>query len=280
MDIRKFMFRLLPSYFKANDTYKDADGRGLLERYLDTLGDELQEETIKKMENLIRYLDPSRDPENRRVFTWEFRRAFGIGYGSSTFNEVFDEHFGSAAEGSLIGYVDVFTEPFNEVFGSDIPIHVPSDSSPWLSLLAYMVGTPPYIIENEDVYRRQVTQAITLYKYKGTIKGFRLLFSLLGYQLKDVQVLNPPNYTYDSGITYDQQGVRYDLTKCNTHCIEYNLVYELRNEEDEPLSSTQIAQLVKYIISDFQPINAKLRHLIFFNGVDGVFTIEFTNDFL
>ena len=62
-DVRKFtakttitdwLFSRLPVYFKMNDSYKDGDDRGLLERYLSAFDPEILSETFP---NIARYLD-------------------------------------------------------------------------------------------------------------------------------------------------------------------------------------------------------------------------------
>lgn len=210
MDVRTFMMARLPIYFKLHDTYKDYSGKGLLERYLDTLGDELQEDTVDKLEGLINQLDPE------------------------------------------------------------------TADSEYLSLLAYTVGNPPDIFGDIGVYRKFITQAINLYRYKGTKRGIEMLFRLLGYHV-DIEILQPTIYGYDSGLRYDSE-VRYDITKCNTHCLYYNLRYEgiKTNIEidvftDEftqefgmylingPLTPEQKALLIQFIEREFQPINVKLE---------------------
>lgn len=47
---KDYMFSLLPWYFKKNDTFKDNDNKGLLERYLSIFGQEIDEEIIPKIE--------------------------------------------------------------------------------------------------------------------------------------------------------------------------------------------------------------------------------------
>ena len=49
-----WFFKFLPPYFKMNDTYKDAQGQGLLERYLSAFDPEVLLETFP---NINKYLD-------------------------------------------------------------------------------------------------------------------------------------------------------------------------------------------------------------------------------
>ena len=54
---KTFLFDKLPTYFRRNDSYKDFSNRGLLERYLEIFGDELDEDIIPEIENVLDILD-------------------------------------------------------------------------------------------------------------------------------------------------------------------------------------------------------------------------------
>ena len=58
MTFRDWFFNKLPAYFKTNDSYKDVNGEGLLERYLRIYGLEIDEEIIPKIENYLDTIDP------------------------------------------------------------------------------------------------------------------------------------------------------------------------------------------------------------------------------
>jgi hypothetical protein len=52
LDFQKYIFGLLPPYFKATDSYKDVNDKGLLERFLEALGMEWDERLIPPLENV------------------------------------------------------------------------------------------------------------------------------------------------------------------------------------------------------------------------------------
>lgn len=54
---RDYLFGLLPVYFKRNDTYKDKDDKGLLERYLMVFGNELDYQVIPKITCYLHAID-------------------------------------------------------------------------------------------------------------------------------------------------------------------------------------------------------------------------------
>jgi hypothetical protein len=59
MTFKTFLFDRLPAnIFKALDSYKDNSGRGLLERYLEIFGDELDEDVVILIEELTSQVDP------------------------------------------------------------------------------------------------------------------------------------------------------------------------------------------------------------------------------
>lgn len=55
MSLAPFFFNSLPLYFKARDTNKDLEGKGVLERYISSIMDEAEEikSTISGLENLV-----------------------------------------------------------------------------------------------------------------------------------------------------------------------------------------------------------------------------------
>lgn len=59
-----FFFRQLPLYFKANDSYKNVDGEGLLERFLKVPGIELDNYIIPKAETYMEIRDANLTPDN------------------------------------------------------------------------------------------------------------------------------------------------------------------------------------------------------------------------
>lgn len=50
---KTYIFNLLPQYFKRYDSYKDNNSQGLVERFLETLGKEWDENLLVKLENVI-----------------------------------------------------------------------------------------------------------------------------------------------------------------------------------------------------------------------------------
>lgn len=55
---KEFFWELLPRFYDEHDTYKDAEGKGLLRRFLTVLGEELQQEFILPLEDFPNHLSP------------------------------------------------------------------------------------------------------------------------------------------------------------------------------------------------------------------------------
>lgn len=60
MILDNIFFEKLPEYFKVNDTYKDAEGKGILERFLSIFGVDLDEITLPLLENTTDILNPEK----------------------------------------------------------------------------------------------------------------------------------------------------------------------------------------------------------------------------
>jgi len=55
---KDWIFSKFPVRYKRDDTYIDGDGKGLFERFLNALGEELDDEVIPYLENHLDNLDP------------------------------------------------------------------------------------------------------------------------------------------------------------------------------------------------------------------------------
>lgn len=64
MLFKNYLFSLLPVYFKREDTNKDNNGEGTLERYMQIFGEELDDEVIPKLENILDIVDANTTPSN------------------------------------------------------------------------------------------------------------------------------------------------------------------------------------------------------------------------
>lgn len=195
MDLRGFLFSRLPNYYKDNDTYKDSNNRGILERFLGTLDVELQEELVDQLHQLIDQLDPK-----------------------TTMNK-------------------------------------------FLPIMAQTVGNPTNILGTDESLRERILQAISLYKIKGTVRSYQLLFNLLGYRI-ELEEHIPLNSLYDIGLLYDDDH-NYDTSYCTLGCIEYTIKY-MDGATTGPMDTEMRGAVIAAIKKDLEPITAKLRELIYY----------------
>lgn len=142
----------------------------------------------------------------------------------------------------------------------------------FLSLLAFTVGNPVDILGTDESFRLRLSQAISLYKLKGTIKSYKLLFNLLGLDV-GVHEDFPPDMYYDSALNYDSS-LLYDNDPCSVLCIPYRLIVT-QNGEPANLTGDMLEALME-AIKDIEPINAQLTEIV--TGLR-VFTQEFDLEF-
>lgn len=62
MNFKNFLFNTLPTYFLKADTNKNLAGEGTLQRYLQVLGDELDEDLVPLLENYLDIIDITTAP--------------------------------------------------------------------------------------------------------------------------------------------------------------------------------------------------------------------------
>lgn len=199
-DFSRFFFSLFPNFHKENDTNKDINDRGLLERYLDVPSEELEDNFKPMAENYLEIVDMQAcDPK-------------------------------------------------------------------FLNHIAYALGNPPDVVNNETLYRRLLQEIVTVFKIKGTIPSYQILFNLLGYSIT-ITEYPCDKVLYDDGVhTYDDGVSFYDKYCCT--CSEYSIAFSnyLNDCSDpttfSPLSQTILDNLYK-IIFYIEPINAKLRDLTY-----------------
>lgn len=190
---KKFLFSLFPFWYKENDTYKDINGQGLFERYLELFGERLDEDFIPFADNFLQIIKADTcDPK-------------------------------------------------------------------FLNHIAYTLGNPPDVTNNEYTYRRLLSFVVSLYKIKGTISSYVYFFNILGF---DISITEYPgvNILYDSGYLYDVSGVDYDkyCMGCSQYSIFFSSQVSCSASGIPPLSQTILDNLYQ-VIFFLEPINAKLK---------------------
>ncbi len=191
---KDWFFSLLPFHFKLNDTYKDTNGEGILERFLRNPGDEIDEQVIPFIEGYIAATSLGGDPK-------------------------------------------------------------------FLTHIAYTLGNPPdlWLGNDNTKYDLFLQHVVSIYKIKGTIKSYELMFLLLGYI---VTIVEYPEYVpaaFDSGGEFDS-GLYFD-GKCPT-CSDYSIFITPANVDcynpQLYVITQQMIDLFWLIIKWLEPINAHL----------------------
>lgn len=250
----KNLILLLPDYFKKNDTYKDQEGRGILERFLSICGDYFGNTISPQIDNILDIIDidfdtsslPDDDVRKKyeHVFLnnlWEFLGEIPYGY-SALYNNI-------------------------------------STSDPWI--------TNASTIPRADC-RRLLKYTLSLYKIRGTLDFYNILLRFYDLSCK---VLDPsgiegsPNgfsnriyadrngtsfrdrrgiyfkelgsnlddnmLRYDTNVSYDISDYTYDSS---VDCLGCTQVYITVGTGDKTLNDTE-KESVLLLLNRFRPVN-------------------------
>lgn len=188
--------------------------------------------------------------------------------------QVGDNPNNPTGKGLLERYSEIFEDeldegflPFIDDFIDELaPSTVGADR---LNYLAYTLGSPPDILNDDDYYRKLLGFMMTIYKLKGTALSYTIFFGILGYHVRVIEIDNV-DFLYDIGILYDDvddgdNPITYDLT-CQP-CSYYNLIISsLENDCENPQEFELLDQTtldtIRAVICFLEPINAKLKSLI------------------
>lgn len=254
----KNLINLLPSYFKRSDTYKNEEGKGILERFLSVCGDYFKYEILDQVEDVLDIIDldfdssllPDDDPRKKyeHLFLnhiWEFLGEIPYGYSALFSNN--------------------------------------QDSSPWIVNAS--------IIPRAEC-RRLLKYAISLYKIRGTLDFYNILLKFYDLSCKvldpsgtmgspngfygrvyrdnkevvlrdkDNKYLgikelgesedNVPYITYDSDLVYDLEDSTYDSS---LDCLGCSTVYlAIGTSKFGELDQYQ-KEKVLLLLNRFRPVN-------------------------
>lgn len=201
---KDFIFGKLPNYYKINDTYKNLDplslDRGLLERYLEIFGLELDNNVIPLIQNYLDEIDPTTiDPQ-------------------------------------------------------------------YLTTLGYTLGSPPDLSGSSSTYAKLLAYIISVYKIKGTIQAYTLLFALLGYTVTIVESPLPEEIYFDEGFLFDNGGIFDEGCPC---CSDFSIIVSALITTGGGCTSPTFASISPSLLPTFeaivefnQPINANFIGIV------------------
>lgn len=211
IDLKNLM-DLLPSYYKEYDSYKDGSGKGLLEKFLDICGSYFQETLI----DLDTYLENHRVSNIDELYVnnlWEFLGEFPF-LQSDTFNP------------------DTFAQIFN---GSNL-----AEAKNKSRIYSNSLLNALWKNHSQYTVRNILPHVISLYKIRGTVQFFDIIFRLFNLSdkitmrdsyenLSEQAKKRVPQYLYDSSVsifkhvpsfgssTFDKSSYDTEI-KCNT-CV-------------------------------------------------------------
>lgn len=125
--------------------------------------------------------------------------------------------------------------------------------------LSFILGIPIGIDNTEATYRKVLKYAVQLYKVKGTVMSYKMLFNLINLDIQLIEDEPQGKVTYDADPLYiydDPLGPQLYDTGC-ANCSGYTIAY---NAFSNPLNTNTVNPslllIAQSIIPFLQPINA------------------------
>lgn len=161
-------------------------------------------------------------------------------------------NFGMELDENVKPYIDNFMDLFDAA----------KCQKQLLTHLSFMLGSPISLDNSEAVIRKVLQYAVTVYKWKGTIRSYEMLFNFIGIEIAILEDTPGKQVTYDADpvFLYDD-GNKYDTgcADCSGYTIAYNLASDPGNTGAVTPALLAIAQ---QIICFLQPINATFNGFI------------------
>lgn len=137
----------------------------------------------------------------------------------------------------------------------------------WVRFIPYlenMLGIKP-LVEDLAIRRKIIKNIISIYKVKGTLRSYEIVFKILGFTSVTIEDLEFVQ-SFDSPVTFDDVNRRFDASNCQT-CSYYNL-----HLTGDFLISSELAAIIIRAVEMVEPINAKL-YKVTFNDINIDFSI-------
>jgi hypothetical protein len=246
MDLKR-LIDLLPYYFKEADTYKDSNGKGILERFLEICGSYFDDQVTLDTESLLDNLDVEQCPEHFLQYFWEW-------FGCIPF-----------AEGEFIDFTK-WAQYYN---GFDSKDQYNQKKSNWIPTNR---NNPLPNLTLEDK-RRILKYAISLIKCRGSKVFFETLFRFYGIEC--TSIVTPLDPDYQGNDTLEDHTIRETIMDdgkdgeyllfdkgqkldWDTYCSQCIPVYFTIKYTGEPNSEAckNFMQAVINFINKYIPFNA------------------------
>lgn len=152
--------------------------------------------------------------------------------------------------------------PKIESLSDNIYTDLPDKFIPYME---FYWGLESPLVDNMETRRKILKYLPTIYKTKGTLNSYKILFQILGFsfvEIEDIQVLQ----SFDSPYTFDDENRVFDKGNCPS-CTKY--ILKLKG----PMQMTEdLYQIIIKAVALVEPINAKL-YSITYNNSEVTFTI-------
>lgn len=124
----------------------------------------------------------------------------------------------------------------------------------FIPYLEERIGVSVIMGDTIEWRRRVLSHILHWYQIRGTIKAYRLMLSMLGFE--DIQITEYFNVSsLDSAFTFDDEYRVFDMSKCN-RCV----FYDIKFKGNIPITP-ELSKAIDSIIKFNEPINARRRSL-------------------
>lgn len=229
--------QFFPYYFKEHDSYKELsnDGKGLFERFLNICTEYLRDYPKADIDNFLEILDISKTSDIYINNFWKF-------FGELPF-----------AKGPIIN-PELFNKTFTG-FNLEEALNIATVSREDITGISHIN------------YRDALKYAVALFKIRGTLRFFRVMFRLYGITaeiitssqtdpfIKTLPLLDDEYNLFDSDVTFDNQ---YTCHKCSEVIFIITLPNDLKISSDTRVNtSLEYINQVRAFIERFVPFYIK-----------------------
>ena len=152
LNLRK-LIDLLPYYYKGADTYKNKDGKGVFERYLEIFGNYFEDHIVEDTSTITDIIDIENCDEIYLNHLWEFLGQMPFAQGPQVDIEKWKVYFN----------------------GLNL-----KDESNWKEACTIPTNSSTDFNQDSDTIRALIKYSISLFKIRGTKQFFEILFRIYG----------------------------------------------------------------------------------------------------
>lgn len=221
LNLRK-LIDMLPYYYKGADTYKNKEGKGIFERYLEIFGNYFEDQIVEDTSTLQDILDIDSCDELYLNHLWEFLGQMPFAQGPLIDIDKWKVYFDgfkfkeeNAADypGKLMKTFQdsfVFTNPNPDYAGKDPNTF--EEVKSWREACIVPTNSSENFNPDNEMVRALIKYSISLFKIRGTSTFFEILFRIYGLNceisLPKIEIFNddPDNVDY-AGKDNDYAGI-------------------------------------------------------------------------